>query len=203
MAVRRHSTRTAGNRVADSDVLRAARDCVLDNGVRRSTLTEIARRAGVSRMTLYRRYRDVRGVVAALMTSEFAAVLDRARAEEDTGTARARLVSTLTRAIALLRDDPLLRRVLDTDPELLVPYLVQRLGSSQLTAERFVLRYLTEGHTDGSIRPGDQRAQARMLLLTAQSLVVGARPAATGTTPEALSAEFAHLLDAGLRPEEP
>ena len=34
--------------------LDAARDCILDVGWRRTTLTEVARRAGVSRMTIYR-----------------------------------------------------------------------------------------------------------------------------------------------------
>ena len=36
-------------------VLDAVRDCVLAVGVRRTTLTDVARRAGVSRMTLYRK----------------------------------------------------------------------------------------------------------------------------------------------------
>ena len=42
-------------RNADDPVLDSARACVLAVGVRRTTMTDIARRAGVSRMTLYRR----------------------------------------------------------------------------------------------------------------------------------------------------
>ncbi|CAM5511644.1 hypothetical protein SHIRM173S_11244 [Streptomyces hirsutus] len=38
-------------------MLDAVRDCVLAVGVRRTTLTDVARRAGVCRMTLYRRCR--------------------------------------------------------------------------------------------------------------------------------------------------
>ena len=34
------------------------------SGVRRTTLTDVARRAGVSRMTIYRRWPDVRTLVA-------------------------------------------------------------------------------------------------------------------------------------------
>ena len=37
-----------------SAYLDAARACILDVGWRRTTLTEVARRAGVSRMTIYR-----------------------------------------------------------------------------------------------------------------------------------------------------
>ncbi len=72
MTSNRHN-RTAA-RTADDTVLDAARDCVLAVGVRRTTLTDIARRAGVSRMTLYRRWPDVRTIVADLMTREWTGI---------------------------------------------------------------------------------------------------------------------------------
>jgi AcrR family transcriptional regulator len=197
------SAKAASNRVADAELLRAARDCVLANGVRRSTLTEIARRAGVSRMTLYRRFPDVHSMVTALMTAEFSGILRRARAEEGTGTARRRLVTATIRCVRLLQSDPLLRRVLETDAELLLPYLVDRLGSTQRAAEHFLHTYLVEGHEDGSIRRSDPATQTRVLLMIAQSLVISARPAADGTDLQSLSAELARLLDAALQPETP
>lgn len=194
------TSKATAKRVSDTALLRAARECVLAYGVRRSTLTEIARRAGVSRMTLYRRFPDVHSMVTALMTEEFAGTLRQAHADEGAGTARQRLVSATTRCVRLLQSDPLLRRVLETDAEMLLPYLVERLGSAQLTAERFVRGYLREGHIDGSIRNTDPNAQTRALLLTAQSFVVSAAPAASGVDPRDLAAELARLLDAALRP---
>ena len=50
-------------------ILAAAASCVIDFGVDRVTLAEIARRAGVSRPTVYRRWPDTRSVLAALLTS--------------------------------------------------------------------------------------------------------------------------------------
>nr|MDT0664439.1 helix-turn-helix domain-containing protein [Micromonospora sp. DSM 115978] len=41
-------------------MLDAAEASLLAVGVRRTTLTDVARRAGVSRMTLYRRWPDLR-----------------------------------------------------------------------------------------------------------------------------------------------
>src|ERR1044072_5135438 len=63
------------NRVADDVLLDAAMECVLAVGVRRTTLSDVARTAGVSRMTLYRRFPDVRGMLSALITREFGKIL--------------------------------------------------------------------------------------------------------------------------------
>ena len=51
--------------------LDAARACILDVGWRRTTLTEVARRAGVSRMTIYRTWADMPTLLADLMTREW------------------------------------------------------------------------------------------------------------------------------------
>ena len=201
-AERHRSTPAVRNRVGDAELLTAARDCVLARGVRRSTLTEIARRARVSRMTLYRRFPDVDTMVTALMTAEFTEVLRAARTAEGTGTARERLVRAALHCVRLLQSAPLLRRVLETDADLLLPYLVQELGSTQLAAERFLLDYLVQGHIDGSIRRADPAVQSRALLMTVQSFVVSTAPAAIGVDRNALADELAHLLDAALRPEE-
>ncbi|RKT83685.1 DNA-binding transcriptional regulator, AcrR family [Saccharopolyspora antimicrobica] len=196
----RHSARSAPNRVGEAELLHAARECVLANGVRRTTLTEIARRAGVSRMTLYRRFPDVDSVVTALMTVEFGEILDMARAAERTGNVRQRLVSATVHGVRLLQTAPLLQRVVEADAELLLPYLVQRLGSTQLAAEGFLREYLVDGHADGSIRPGDPAVQARSLLLLVQSFVVTAGPATSDIDPDDLAAELTKLLDGALRP---
>ena len=55
--------------------LDAARDCILDVGWRRTTLTEVARRAGVSRMTIYRTWGDMPQLLSDLMTREWAGVV--------------------------------------------------------------------------------------------------------------------------------
>ncbi|QTR05435.1 TetR/AcrR family transcriptional regulator [Saccharothrix algeriensis] len=186
-------------RHSDDALLDAARDRVVEVGVRRTTLTDIAKRAGVSRMTLYRRFPDVRTLVRALMTREFGALLRRAdEAGPAGGNARERLVGRAVAGIRLLAADPLLRRVLDLDAELLLPYLVQRLGGTQRLVEAFLLDQVEAGHADGSIRPGDPPAQARLVLLTTQSLVLSIRPATTDLEFDGLLAELARFLDAAL-----
>ena len=63
--------------------LDAARDCILDVGWRRTTLTEVARRAGVSRMTIYRTWADMPQLLGDLMTREWGGVVADSLAEED------------------------------------------------------------------------------------------------------------------------
>src|SRR6266496_4432838 len=91
MATIRHTP--SPNRVADDVLLDAAMGCVLASGVRRTTLSDIARAAGVSRMTLYRRFPDVRGMLSALITREFGKILGAAtEAARTEATARGQLV---------------------------------------------------------------------------------------------------------------
>jgi AcrR family transcriptional regulator len=195
----------------DGAVLDAVRACVLAVGVRRTTLTDVARRAGVSRMTLYRRYPDVDALVRDLMTREFGALLQDARdaalrtTGEDRNGARAqngriRLVSTAVAAVAGLRANDLFRRVLDIDPDLLLPYVTDRLGSTQWLAAEFFAEGVRTGQEDGSIRAGDARQLAYGALLLAQPFVHSARIVADILDEPALDRELTRALDRYLAP---
>src|SRR6478752_673685 len=67
--------------------LDAARDAILAVGWSRTTLTDIARRAAVSRMTLYRRWPDTQTLLADLMTREWGVVVEQAVADDADHTA--------------------------------------------------------------------------------------------------------------------
>ena len=181
-------------------LLDAARECVLEVGVRRTTLSSVARAAGVSRMTLYRRFPDVRSLLAALMTREFGALLASVdKASRPSATGRERLVAAAVDSVCALAVNPLMRTVLDRDAELMLPYLVQRIGGVQRIAEQFLREQLIAGHQDGSIRRADPNVQARALFLVAQSFVFSMRPATGDVDRASLIAELTHLLDATLR----
>jgi AcrR family transcriptional regulator len=184
------------NRVDDDLLLDAARACVLSIGVSRTTLTEVARRAGVSRMTLYRRFPDVRSLIAALMTREFCGLLT--ASPVDAPTARERLVKGVLRGVKALVENPIMRAILDLEPELILPYVVQRLGGTQRLTEEYLRAEVKAGHADGSIRQADVPVQVRALLLVVQSFVLSLRPAAVDVDSEDLLAELALLLDGAL-----
>ncbi|MFI8519803.1 TetR/AcrR family transcriptional regulator [Streptomyces sp. NPDC085481] len=177
---------------ADADpVLDAARDCVLAVGVRRTTLTDIARRAGVSRMTLYRRWPDVRSLVGDLMTREWIAVAAGAMPpSDDDRPERDRIVEGLVAGAAAFRAHPLFHKILDVDPELLLPYILDRRGASQDALLGLLHTALEDGHEDGSVRRVRPDLQARSLLLVVQSFTLSLRTMTDETDPELSEAAF-------------
>jgi AcrR family transcriptional regulator len=162
-----------------SAYLDAARACILDVGWRRTTLTEVARRAGVSRMTIYRAWPDMPAVLADLMTREWGEVVTRAVEAADAAlpgrpTAADRLVAEVVATTRALRDNELFVRIVELDAELLLPYLLTRRGRSQQAIAELTAGRIREGQADGSIRAGSPVAMSRALLLVAHGFVLSA-----------------------------
>src|SRR6476619_494883 len=129
--------------------LDAARDSILAVGWRRTTLTDVARRAGVSRMTLYRRWPDMQTMLADLMTREWARTVADTGIPDGAGNALSRLTRGVVATVAALRVNPLLRRIIEVDPEVLLPYLLERRGRSQETLAEGLTALVREGQRDG------------------------------------------------------
>ncbi|BCN48702.1 TetR family transcriptional regulator [Rhodococcus hoagii] len=181
----------------DDQILDAARSCVLDFGLRRTTLAEVARRAGVSRPTVYRRWPDTRAVVADLLTREIRVVIPDMDGDEP---ARVQLVRAVVEVAIGMREHPLFVKILRSDPDLLMTYIVDRLGTSQRAIVERVSQAVAAGQIDGSIRAGDPVHIAAMVLLIAQSAVQSAGMVAEVLPPEALTAELAVAVDTYLAP---
>jgi AcrR family transcriptional regulator len=199
MATIRHTP--SPNRVADDVLLDAAMECVLAVGVRRTTLSDVARTAGVSRMTLYRRFPDVRGMLSALLTREFGKIiLEVTQAGANEPTARGQLVIAAVHGMRALATNPLMRTVIERDAEMLLPYLTERIGTSQRMSEEFLRAKLAAGQADGSIRDCDQVVMARTIYMLLQPYVIQFRPSTSDVEHEDLLAELGRILDVMLRP---
>ncbi len=185
----------------DDALLDAARTCVLGVGVRRTTLTDIARRAGVSRMTIYRRWPDVRTLVGDLMTREWVAAVDSTRPAPG-GPALRRTVEHLVAAVRALRAHPLFRKIIEVDPELLLPYILDRRGASQDAILARIEAELRVGQEEGSIRRTEVTRQARAVLLVAQSFVLSGHTMLDEPEPglDDLDEELRTLLERYLKP---
>ncbi|MEV4312436.1 TetR family transcriptional regulator [Actinocrispum sp. NPDC049592] len=135
-------------------ILDAAFEEFLAYGLRRTNVDAVARRAGVSRATLYRRFDNKDVLVQAVLIREcrrfFGSI---AAAVEGLPTARERLVEGFVVGIRYARRDPLLTRLLSSDPEALLPYLTVDGGLVVAVARDFLV-------TQGEGLPGGDKPVA-------------------------------------------
>ena len=179
--------------------LDAARDCILDVGWRRTTLTEVARRAGVSRMTIYRSWSDMEQLLADLMTREWAGVVT--EQVTDGGPAIQRIADAIVGTVRQLRENELFVRIVELDPELILPYLFTRRGRSQELILALTAEAIADGQQAGEIRRGNAVAIARALLLAAHGFVLSAHTMVDDAVTEAdLDAELREILTRAVRP---
>ena len=178
-------------------ILTAAASCVDDFGVQRVTLAEIARRAGVSRPTVYRRWPDTRTILAALLTDR---IIGAWREVPMRGMGREALVQRITAVAGRLRRDELVRTVLRSAPELAMVYISERLGTSQQMLIDVVAEELRKAQADNSVRRADPRALAAMVLLIAQSTIQSGQIVEPILDASALEVELTHTLNGYLCP---
>lgn len=177
-------------------ILAAAASCVSDFGVERVTLAEIARRAGVSRPTVYRRWPDTQAILASLLTDRITG----AWREAPSGSrGREALVERIVAVSSRLRRDDLIRTVLGSAPELAMVYITGRLGTSQQIVIDLVADEIRESQLDNTVRAGDPRQLAAMVLLITQSAIQSAQIVEPILGPDALTAELSHTLNGYLR----
>ncbi len=194
----------ASNAIPEQTILDAAHELLIAVGMRRMTMTDIARHAQVSRATLYRRWSSVDDVVGALFRREWAAVADAAFAVA-AESGRQRLVLAVVSVVRTLRVHPIQRKIIDLDPEFLIPFLLHRRGWTTDHQLDLLERSIAAGAADGSIRAGDVGAQARTVLLMASSFTLTAPilvepPLPDSPALDALDAQLGEALDRYLRP---
>ncbi len=189
-SLRRHNT-----------CLDAARQSLLDVGWKRTTLTDVARRAGVSRMTIYRTWPDMESLLGDLMTREWAVVAASVPVSTAATKAPRRIAENAVAVAGLLRANDLFRRILDVDPELLLPYLLERRGRVQAALLVQLVEEIRAGQQAGEVREGHPDLIARTLLLATHGVTFSAGTMVDEAVSTAeLDRELATFLAAGLAP---
>jgi AcrR family transcriptional regulator len=192
MSISNDPSSTVGDRIIE-----AAAYCVVAHGVDRVTLAEIARRARVSRPTVYRRWPDIRSVLAALLTVRIVGALD---AVPSRGPGRDAVVERVVTVADHLRNDEVVMAVLRKAPELTMVYLTERLGTSQQVLIDTLAADIKLAQEEGSVRSGEPRQLAAMCLLIARSTIQSGQIVAPILDARALDVELAHCLDGYLKP---
>lgn len=108
-------------------ILDAAVEAALVHGLTRLSVADVAKRAGISRPTLYKRYPSKEALVAEAIMREAALVIEAVEAAvgdvDRAAGPKAALRAGVSTALTVLREHPLLDRVVRTEPEMLVPAL--------------------------------------------------------------------------------
>lgn len=171
-------------------ILQAAASCVLDFGPDRVTLAEIARRAGVSRPTVYRRWPDTQSIMSALLTGHLTDVV---REVPIAGQDREALVRQVVAVADRLRSDQLVMSVMHS--ELARVYITERLGTSQHFLIEQLAGRLQVAQQKGTVRAGDPRQLAAMVLLITQSTIQSADIVRPILDAEALATQLTYALN--------
>jgi len=133
-------------------ILDAALGELLAYGLRRTSVETVAKSAGVSRATLYRRFDTKDALVQAVLVRQARRFYaDIAAAVAGLSTVEERLVEGFVVGVRAARDDELMNRLLASDPEALLPYLTLN-GYAVVAASRDFLVHQGE-QVAGDLQP--------------------------------------------------
>lgn len=182
---------------AETRMLDAAVELIAARGVDGVTVAEVARNAGVSRPTVYRRWASADEIVRAALHR--ATVYLIAQFPEPAHS-RDEIVRDVLRFSELFRTDPLYGRLLEREPEVFTRYTLQRIGSSQRVILQWLASAIANAQHGGSVRAGNPNDLAVMLLLIAQSAILSYDTVSALIDEPHWSSELWHALDGHLRP---
>ncbi|MFE3291544.1 TetR family transcriptional regulator [Rhodococcus sp. NPDC059234] len=165
-------------------MLDAAREEFERYGIRRTNMDDIARRAGISRSTLYRRFPNKDALVETLFLREsamFFAELDRVAADLDPHGA---VVECFTRGVRLAQDWPLAGRIIESEPELILGLTTRTDGAPITQASAQIAGSLRRS---GVTMPDeDLQAVSEILLRIAISLMLNPQGQLDLSNPDAV-----------------
>jgi AcrR family transcriptional regulator len=113
-----------------------ALDCIAAYGVRKTSVSDVADRAGVSRSTVYRVFGDKEGLMQAVAAAEMARFIDELnRAVPWDAPLRDALEQAVAFTIRYLQNHAAFQRILRQEPEELIDVVLERPIASELSLQ--------------------------------------------------------------------
>jgi AcrR family transcriptional regulator len=121
-------------------------------GIQRSTMEDVARRSGVSRITVYRRFATKDALVQQVVLRELRRYFDQFLADIRQGaTAADRVVLGFVSSLRAIRGNRLIGGLMETEPEVLVPSMVGDEGRTLAAVRQFVAGQLRREQDRGEV----------------------------------------------------
>ncbi len=172
-------------------ILDAAAEQFVLFGIRRSSVDDIARRANLGRMTVYRRFARKEDLVeAAIMRDVRRGVAEIEASIASLGSLEERALGGFVAMLRAVRQHPLLTRLLETEPETVLPYLTVDGGPVIAFGRAHIVTQIEKAIAEGAHPVMDTEALAELLTRLVHSIVLtpaGALPLAD----DAAAREFA------------
>ncbi len=156
-----------------AQVLAAAEKCLLEGGFAAGRLhSAIARRAGLSRPTVYKYVGDQDAIIAAVIQREFEGFLQQLRPVLDQELPFAEhLLEVMTFVVGQAREHPLLRAALRDTPDRVLPWFTTHAGGLISQVEPLTLPGVRRYIAAGELPDTDPRLLVDALCRIALSLV--------------------------------
>lgn len=183
-------------------LLAAVRAEVIEEGIDKISATSVARRAGLARITLYRRGGDLKRLVLSALSREMEDVVARARLDLPDASGRDRLVELALRLVRTVGRSEFVTAIVGGNPRMLAPYLTEHLGTSQRILIVAAAQELHRGMADGSIRRADPAVVATVLLQALTPFAIAAPVPDRELGSDVVDRELRRLVDGYLRPCE-
>ena len=154
-------------------ILDAALEQFEAEGIRRSSVEAVANRAGVSRVTVYRRFPRKELLVNAVSAREASRMIA-ATDEHITGIpdAETRTVEGFAFLLQRLREHALTKRLIAIEPESVLGSLTVDAGPVLELGTRYVAQQIRRGQGEGAFPPYDAEPVAELLVRFAHSIVL-------------------------------
>jgi AcrR family transcriptional regulator len=154
-------------------ILDAALELAAASGLRHLTMDDVARRARVGRMTVYRRFGSREALLDALSVREARGCLGRiAAALDPVAPIDVRLTELFVATLGVIRDHPLLERLARVEPEALLFELTRDESAVFKLVREFLVELITAGQAKGELPPGDPAPLAELAVRIGASFVL-------------------------------
>ncbi|MDT4918838.1 MAG: hypothetical protein QOI15_1168 [Pseudonocardiales bacterium] len=170
---------------------------LLQLSTRRPPIAELARQAGVSRPTVYRRYADSEAVIRALWEREIGRLL---ASTPRRGDDRRSLVAQVVELADRISTNEMLGSTFNADQPLIARYIVDRLGGGQRALLQVLRDAIEAAQPGGTVRAADSGELAAMTLLIAQSAIQSRRMIAEFLPTDSWRRELGRAIDGYLAP---
>ncbi|WP_280396568.1 TetR/AcrR family transcriptional regulator [Nocardia carnea] len=146
---------------------------ILQVGVRRSSLDDIARRCGINRVTIYRRFSGKDALIEAALSREIERVLAEATAiATATEGTDAQIEETVLFVLRQTRTHPLVTQLLAVAPEEALGFYTVRGEEMVSRGIEYIAGVLAAGQEQGVLARYDPRPVAELIARMAHSLML-------------------------------